>query len=204
MNGESRPFSLVLFDAPTGNQGAKKTPGPAPMPSSAGDCANRGNETPASAGHQHPAGHVGELGEHLPALARCRWPASLFRGIASRASTDRHQPPSRPHRRAVEILASAGTLQPGRSAGPADPVAFFLVLACRPRSGHQRRPRRRAGRVPDPPLKNEKIAPSRRAETDPFGHAQRPRWVARLSDGGGTLHGGMRWLPASLFSIFAP
>ncbi len=71
----------------------------------------------------------------------------------------------------VEFLASAGTLQPGRSAGRADPMAFFLVLACGPRSGdhastqpdHQhdlvqpgqrrpppapRRPRRRPGRVP--------------------------------------------------------
>jgi hypothetical protein len=66
------------------------------------------------------------------------------------------------------------------------------VLACRPRSGHQRPPRRRAGRVPGLPLKNEKIASSRRAGTDPFGRAQRPRWVARLSDGGGALHGGMR------------
>ncbi|WP_293994317.1 hypothetical protein [Sphaerotilus sp.] len=36
----------------------------------------------------------------------------------------------------VEILASIGTLQPGRSAGPADPMAFFLVLTrCRWHTG---------------------------------------------------------------------
>jgi hypothetical protein len=63
--------------------------------------------------------------------------------------------------------ASAGHLHPAgrigagrvpscrRPAGPPDPEAFFLVLACRPRSRHQRRPapppsrpHRRAGRVP--------------------------------------------------------
>ncbi|WP_293996634.1 hypothetical protein [Sphaerotilus sp.] len=71
----------------------------------------------------------------------------------------------------VEFLASACTLQPGRSAGLPDPVAFLLVLARGRRSGdhadtqpgHQHhlvhpgqrrpppapsRPRRRAGRVP--------------------------------------------------------
>jgi hypothetical protein len=40
-----------------------------------------------------------------------------------------------PEALAVEFLASVSTLQHGRSAGRADPVAFFLVLTCGRRRG---------------------------------------------------------------------
>ncbi|WP_293996646.1 hypothetical protein [Sphaerotilus sp.] len=43
--------------------------------------------------------------------------------------------PGDPEALPVEILSSAGTLQPGRSAGLPDPVAFFLVLTFGRRSG---------------------------------------------------------------------
>ncbi|WP_293996644.1 hypothetical protein [Sphaerotilus sp.] len=79
--------------------------------------------------------------------------------------------PGNPEALPFDILASVCTLQPGRSAGRADPVAFVPVLACGRRScdhastqpdhqhnlvqpgqrrhhQHPARPRRRAGRVP--------------------------------------------------------
>jgi hypothetical protein len=55
--------------------------------------------------------------------------------------------PGDPEALPVEILASAGTLQPGRSAGPAGPVAFALALACGRRSGNHQHPAAHVGEL---------------------------------------------------------
>ena len=87
LNGGPCPFSLALFAAPARNRGAKKNPGPAPMPSSAGDCTpsrprRRAERAP---GQRRPAARSGPVafflvltcGRRSPAPTRCRcWTCS--------------------------------------------------------------------------------------------------------------------------------
>jgi hypothetical protein len=82
----------------------------------------------------------------------------------------------------VEFLADLDALPLLDALACPTTVEFLLVRPCWPCAPATASPSTGPG---------EKIAPLRRAGIDPPGHAQRPRWVAWHSHGGGVVHGGM-------------
>ena len=74
LNGGPCPFSLALFAAPARNRGAKKNPGPAPMPSSAGDCtpSRPRRRTGRAPGRPRPAAAAGRARRRAAPTASAR------------------------------------------------------------------------------------------------------------------------------------
>ena len=131
LNGGPCPFSLALFAAPARNRGAKKNPGPAPMPSSAGDCTpsrprRRAERAP---GQRRPAARSGPVafflvltcGRRSPAPTRCRcWTCSAPGSPDPRDCWPRRRAGRAPGRRRPAAAA-------GRARRRATPDRFGLL-----------------------------------------------------------------------------